>query len=344
MKNTFFEECGENADFMGDIGARFKAVASELYSLLCHSDYVLKQALVQTATGEYLDYHAELREIVRKTSSKASGELTFSITQATTEAITIDAGTVCSASGRAYIQFATDEKAVIPAGATKVTVSASAIENGSDYNVGAGEVSVMVNPPTGVEQVTNEAAFDGGYDEECDDALRKRIIASYSVPSTGVSIQYLKDLILKIDEIIDCNVEKNDTQTIRVYVRTKSNELPFELSSRVENVLMIAKITNCDVTVSLANEESYTLNVEARISNIDKADEIEQSIRERLKEFDYSLKIGEGVGLNNVAFELADIDGIEFCDVSSKQAAENHIICDGRTYLSLSSIEVSLYE
>ena len=31
MKNAFYEKSGENVDLMSDLGARFQAVASELY-------------------------------------------------------------------------------------------------------------------------------------------------------------------------------------------------------------------------------------------------------------------------------------------------------------------------
>ena len=77
MKNAFYEKSGENVDLMSDLGARFQAVASELYSLSCYGDYILRQSFPQTASGTELDYHAALRDITRKSASKSSGELTF---------------------------------------------------------------------------------------------------------------------------------------------------------------------------------------------------------------------------------------------------------------------------
>lgn len=58
---------------------KLQAIASELYALSCYSDFILKQAFVQSATGEYLDRHGELRSCKRKSGTKASGILSFGI-------------------------------------------------------------------------------------------------------------------------------------------------------------------------------------------------------------------------------------------------------------------------
>ena len=61
---------------------KLQAIASELYALSCYSDFILKQAFVQSATGEYLDRHGELRSCKRKSGTKASGILSFGINEA----------------------------------------------------------------------------------------------------------------------------------------------------------------------------------------------------------------------------------------------------------------------
>ena len=89
MKKAFFDSCGRNVDNMGDIDARFQAVASELFSLGCKNDFLLKQAFPQTATGDYLDRHAAMRDIQRHTGTKAHGVLRFSVSQPTINDISI---------------------------------------------------------------------------------------------------------------------------------------------------------------------------------------------------------------------------------------------------------------
>ncbi len=69
MKIEFAGEKGEAVKELSDIEARFKAVASEIYSVSAYGDYIMKQSFPQTATGEFLDRHEELRSITRKTAS-----------------------------------------------------------------------------------------------------------------------------------------------------------------------------------------------------------------------------------------------------------------------------------
>ena len=154
MKAAYFERCGESVKAFSDTSARLEAAASELFSLACEAEFIFRQAFPQSATGEYLDFHAELRDIQRKQSSKAMGELTFSVIEAAESDVEIPKGTICSKADEVYVQFITTENAVISAGDTEVTVPASALENGGEYNAPAGTVTVMVNPPAGVDGVS----------------------------------------------------------------------------------------------------------------------------------------------------------------------------------------------
>ena len=44
-----------------DLSARLYAVAAQVYALYVQADWVARQAFPQTAQGEYLDRHAQLR-------------------------------------------------------------------------------------------------------------------------------------------------------------------------------------------------------------------------------------------------------------------------------------------
>ena len=89
MKNSYFSVTGETLSEDSETAKRLEAVASELYSLSCYGDYIFKQAFVQTATGKYLDYHAQLRGVTRKTASSSAGEVTFSVIEPLEEDIII---------------------------------------------------------------------------------------------------------------------------------------------------------------------------------------------------------------------------------------------------------------
>ena len=138
MRTAYFEECGFEPAASSDLELRFKAVASEIFSAYSYAQFVLKQGFPQTATGEYLDMHAQLRGIERKTATRALGKLLFSIAEPLESDVSIPKNTVCASASRSFVQFATDEAAVIPAGQTSVSVNASAIASGAQFNCPSG--------------------------------------------------------------------------------------------------------------------------------------------------------------------------------------------------------------
>ena len=134
---------------------KLQAIASELYALSCYSDFILKQAFVQSATGEYLDRHGELRNCKRKSGTKASGILSFGINEASDTDIIIEKGTVCSKGENPLIQYITNENVTLASGQTECEVLCTAMENGESFNAQSGEITVLVKAPLGIEYVIN---------------------------------------------------------------------------------------------------------------------------------------------------------------------------------------------
>lgn len=343
MKAAFYEQCGENVDLMGDIGARFQAVASELLSVYCYGDFVLKQAFPQTASGQYLDYHAALRDMQRKSPSKASGELLFSVSEPSEEDIEIPEGTICSSSIYPYIQFETIENGAIKAGELSAAVTANAIETGSAYNAKEGTVTVMVNPPLGVAAVTNTNEFTGGCNDESDEALRKRILSSYSVPPTGVSSESIRESILKLEDVLDCIVLNNLNISIIIYLKTKKGVLDTQTVDAVKNMMMIADITYMETHVVLAKAKEFDLTVDANVSSA-AGEELEQKIKDAAAEYIDSLRIGESLNLARLSYALSQVEGLEYCEISSSDAVQNSVYCDNQSYLKLNNLTVCCYE
>lgn len=343
MQNAFFEECGENAELVSDIGARFQAVASELFNLACYSDFVLRQAFVQSASGEYLDRHAEMRDTARKTGAKATGEITFYAAEVSESDIEIPAGTICSVAGSSYIQFVTTESGVIEAGEESVTLSAEALEAGSAYNAKAGTITVLVTPPGGVDRVENEFAFVGGWDAESDSALRKRLLASYSVPPTGLSRKSIAECVMKIDDVLDCNIVKHAANDMYVYVKLKYPELTEEISAAINNAILVAEVTIVEPQIELATRDEYTLTITVNTDETD-ANAVYSAIRNAVKDYTDGIRIGEDVSLSEIYSIATHTANVHDCVVSSDSAINGIIGSAEDTYLTPDEIVVKGYE
>lgn len=342
MKNQFYESCGKSAEVIGDIGIRFQTVASELFSLYCYGDFILKQAFAQTATGKCLDYHGELRNIKRKNASKAKGKVIFYINEPSQSDIEIKKGIICSLSSRPYIEFETIADVVLKAGETQVEAEATALEAGSAYNIQANEIDTMVNPPAYIVGVRNENEFIGGNDTENDYSLRKRIISAYALPATGVSLESIMQPILQLDEILDCTVYMEDDVYMEVYVRTVSGELDEELMEKVRNTVLISYIINYAVEVWQAQADACPIILSAKCKQ--DCEKTRENIISVLKEYFAAMKIGENLNLNKLVYEISRTDNVEYCEIGSQRAVNNTVICDQNKYLTLGDFEVLVYE
>jgi len=135
---------------------------------------VLAAAQLEHAEGEALDLLTELIGVFRREAQPAVGTVTFSRSSAASTDYTVPKGTVVQTEGVDPVKFKTTEVKILASGTTSVDAPIEAVEAGTEGNVGANTITVMADPPTGVESVNNAAATDGGENEETDSDLRAR--------------------------------------------------------------------------------------------------------------------------------------------------------------------------
>lgn len=188
MRDVYTEKTGFAVDNLSDMAVRLYAAAAQIQSLYAYADWTVRQCFPQTATGEYLDMHAQLRGIERKTGTPAQGTLRFRVDQANDSDIVIEQGTVCTTSG--LVRFVTTGDAVIHAGTLYADAPAVCEQNGSAGNTQTQTVSFLTKAPMYVTGVMNPAPFSGGSDAEDDEALRKRVISSFCRLPNGANAAF----------------------------------------------------------------------------------------------------------------------------------------------------------
>ena len=149
---------------------------------------ILSSAQLEHAEGAALDLVTAIINVRRNLASRATGIVTFSRETAANRDYVIPDGTLVQTGSLSNPKrFVTTESRVLADGTTSVTAPIRSRDGGIEYNVGTGTITVMPNPPTGIEFVTNDQETDGGTNREEDDELRSRARGSLSEGSSATA-------------------------------------------------------------------------------------------------------------------------------------------------------------
>jgi uncharacterized phage protein gp47/JayE len=148
-------------------------------------DWIAKQCVPWTATGEFLEGWGALKGVTRKPATVATGSEIFP----GLNGAVIPAGTpLALAGGQSYV---TTAAATVTGGVA--TVSYQAVAPGSAGNAPAGVSLTLGTTISGVQtSITTANPIAGGVDAEDDDALRQRMLQVYAqTPQGGARSDYV---------------------------------------------------------------------------------------------------------------------------------------------------------
>lgn len=159
-------------------------------------DWISKQAVPYTATGEFLEAWAALKGVIRKPATQAgvavAGQITFTGT-----AGTLVPSNTALVRGDGVAYTSTADATVSGGGSAVVSAIANADpagQSGAFGNCTAGTLISLGTAIAGVQSTgTVTTAFTGGADIETDDSLRTRMLAAYQqAPQGGAVADYLE--------------------------------------------------------------------------------------------------------------------------------------------------------
>lgn len=326
MLEKFRESTGYEMNGEADLAVRLRAAATQIMSLYHYADYVYRQAFPQTASGEGLDRHGELRGVIRKAAAKATGSLTFRMLSAQNLDRTVPEGTICL-TGQ-LVQFVTTEQGVIPAGETSVTVAAEAVEYGAAGNVLAGTIVRMQTLPAGVQEVINQEAFSGGRDQEDDESYRKRILDVYRGISNGVNEAFYKQLALSVDGIdrVEVVPKINGIGSVGIIVDSDTGTVTDSMLFNVRQV--VGAYREVCLELRVYRPESLMTDVAVKIvpnSNC-KLEDAVAAVETALREYVFALNAGKTLyrsGLIHAAMETGVIQDVEILTPEADVTAES---------------------
>ncbi len=313
----FTERSGVELVSGGDMSLRLWAVAAEVYSLEAQAEFVSRQCFPQTAVGEYLDMHAEVRGLTRGEAKKASGKLRFYMDEARASDTTVAAGVRCMSVDES--EFVTTRAGLIPAGELWCDVEAEAVAPGARGNAAAGEICYLVLPPVGIDGVRNTSAFTGGTDDESDEALRARVLGSYRTLPNGANAAYYEAKVMQLPGVRAVTVQpkKRGLGTVDICFATEAG-IPSGDELNAARALLESEREIC-VDIAVTAPTAVSVNVTATLTLAAGAvfEDVKQRAEAAVRACFGGEMLGRSVYRARLMAALMAVDGVENCAISA---------------------------
>jgi uncharacterized phage protein gp47/JayE len=303
-----------------DLSARMYALAAQVCALYVQADWALRQAFPQTAEGEYLDAHAQLRGLERKRATAAQGTVRFTAGEKADAPREIPKGTVCMTAG--LVRFETERAGVLEAGALTADVPVRALEAGEAGNVSAGAISSMAVAPMGIASCTNPQPCGGGSDGEGDEVLRERVLGTFKRLPNGANAAFYEQGALSFDQVAAAAVvaRPRGVGSVDIVPATMSGLPDKELLDQLQAYFEERREIAVDLKVRAPRTAvvNITVQVEAR-EGWDRA-EVLSRVERAVREWFTGRLLGQDILRAKLGSLIYDCDGVENYAISAPAA------------------------
>jgi uncharacterized phage protein gp47/JayE len=321
MQTRYRELAGFDADDASDIGIRLKVLAAEVAKAYERATTLQEQVFAQTATGLYLERHAETRGLFRKAAVAAQGSLRFRREVPSQININVPAGVIAATRSTPQLRFETTEAVVLPAGQTEILAPAKAISGGRESNVAAGAVTVLVTAAPGLSTVENPVPFAGGVDEENDEALRARLLESYRHISNGANPAFYYDLAMSRDGVESANIlpRNRGRGTVDVVIEA-ADGVKSAILEDLSDLYAAQKEINVDVQVLGATRVSCGLALELAPENGHSYEVVAAAVSETVATYVGGLAVGAPLLLSHMGAKILAVEGVANYEIHAPTA------------------------
>lgn len=322
-----------------ELAVRFYAVAAQLCGLHAQAEWTCRQCFPQTAEGEYLDRHAQLRGVSRHLAAAASGVVRFYAGEGRQQDTAIPAGTVCMTAGG--LRYLTTGDAAVAAGEAYADVPVEAAETGADGNVAAGTIVYMAVPPTGITVCTNPDALSNGRDEEDDDSLRERVLATYQRLANGANSAFYQQAAMSFDGVAAAVVQPRSrgVGTVDVIIAAQDGIPDEELLAQVQDYF--DGVREIAVDVQVLPPTAQTVKVTAKLKAADgyETSDVARRAQEAVKGWFTGERLGQPVLRAELTALLFGLEGVANCTVTEPAA---DVTADGTVLPVMGVLSISV--
>ncbi len=316
----FQAQTGQAAGGSSELAVRFYAVAAQLYSLYVQAEWTRRQCFPQTADGEDLDKHARLRGVVRRKATQATGIVRFYVDQPRQTDAPVAKGTVCMSAGG--VRFATDVAGAVPAGRLYCEIPVTAVEAGAVGNVGQGTIVYMALPPMGISACVNPSALSNGQDEEGDEELRTRVLATFQRLANGANNAFYRQAALSFDGVAAVTVvpRSRGVGTVDVVPAARGGVPGQELIRDLQDYFDRVREIAVDVRVLAPTVKRVDLSVRLWAQQGAAYDAVAKAVQERLGRWFDGERLGQPLPRAQLIALIYGVDGVANCQLTKPEA------------------------
>ena len=333
----FQARTGKTAGSSSELAVRLYAVAAQIYSLYVQGEWIRRQCFPQTATGEDLDKHARLRGITRRQAAKATGTVRFYVSQEQETATEIPKGTVCMTA--AGVRFLTTQTVEVEAGKLYAEAPVAAGEAGAAGNVGANAIVFMALPPVRIVACANPKPLTNGLDEEGDEELRTRVLASYQRLANGANNAFYRQAAMSFDEVAAVTVlpKYDGVGTVGVVPAAQGGMPSKELLEKMQAYFDQVREIACKVTVLAPAEKKVELELKLWAREDWDFQTVAKAVEQTLMDWFNGERLGQPLLRAQLTSLVFGVDGVANCEFV-KPAAD--LPLDNRTLPVLNSVKL----
>ncbi len=255
----------DSIDTLGDesiIEGSFKrdiinATSLEFANISLEMVLVKEAKYIETAWGEYLTLACKDYGVDRKEAKKAKGKV---LVKGNSNAYIPARSLFQTIDGLKF--YTIDESYLEEDGSATIEVEAS--ETGKEYNIAQHTLVKIPMNISGVSSVINNEHFEGGYDEETDEALRERFKRKVRLPATSGNVYHYQQWAESVEGVGGVKIQALDegAGTVGVYiVDANGEEASPELMAKVKDYIDSVRPIGAKVLVKTPKVQPITVTI-----------------------------------------------------------------------------------
>lgn len=330
LKKEYETQTGSRVEDASDTGIKLKVLSEEFARVYEEAAYSQRQIFPDSAQGEYLARHGEMRGVYKKEAARAHGEMTFKSVPSAPFDITIPIGTLCGT--KEGVLYRTVEEGLLKAGVTNIYLDAEAVEAGEAGNTAGRTVTVLVTPIAGITSVRNDYSLAGGSDGETQERFRERVIESYSRISNGANLNYYEQYAKGMPAVWSAKARfvAGTPNQIELFVENDSRTLSTSAVAQVQAAIDKARELGIQVTVKKPQKKAVYVEAVIQVDNMANrsvhALAAEAAIREAMREMEIGQRWSPAA-VGSRVLALPGIKDVTFTQPSGTLALAEDEIC-----------------